>query len=228
MIRPASPAIELTFAPGTDPDLAWAKVQNKLQLAMASLPEVVQRRGVKVRKSTGNYLMIVGLVSEDGSMSDIDLRDYAQSNLQQVLARVPGVGEVEGFGGEYAMRIWLNPDKLTDYGLTVDDVIAALKAYNVEVSGGQFGGAPAVKGQRLNAAIIVQSLLKTPEEFAAIPSAPIRTAPSCGSRMWGGRNWGPILPIPLLITTACRRPGWPSGRNPAPMRWIRPMRSGPR
>jgi len=161
--------VELTFAPGTDPDLAWAQVQNKLQLAMASLPEVVQRQGVKVSKSTRNYLLIVGLVSEDGSMDGNDLQDYAQSSLEKVLSRVPGVGEVEVFGTQYAMRIWLNPDKLTDYQMTVQDVITALRAYNVEVSAGQFGGSPAVQGQRLNASIIVQSLLKTPEEFAMIP-----------------------------------------------------------
>ena len=143
--------VELTFAPGTDPDLAWAQVQNKLQLAMASLPEVVQRQGVKVSKSTRNYLLIVGLISEDGSMDGNDLQDYAQSNLEKVLSRVPGVGEVEVFGSQYAMRIWLNPDKLTDYQMTVQDVITALRAYNVEVSAGQFGGAPAVEGQRLNA-----------------------------------------------------------------------------
>ncbi|RJR21326.1 MAG: efflux RND transporter permease subunit [Desulfobacteraceae bacterium] len=161
--------IELTFAPGTDPDLAWAQVQNKLQLAMANLPEVVQRQGVKVSKSTRNWLLIVGLISEDGSMDGNDLRDYSQSNLEKVLSRVPGVGEVEVFGSQYAMRIWFNPDKLTDYGLTVQDVITALRAYNVEVSAGQFGGAPAVEGQRLNASIIVQSLLKTQEEFAEVP-----------------------------------------------------------
>jgi len=161
--------IELTFAPGTDPDLAWSKVQNKLQLAMASLPEMVQRHGVKVSKSTRNYLIIVGLISEDGSMDGNDLRDYAQSNLEKVLARVPGVGEVENFGSGYAMRVWFDPDKLTNYHLTVEDVIMALRAYNVEISAGQFGGAPAVKGQRLNASIIVQSLLQSPEEFAAIP-----------------------------------------------------------
>lgn len=166
--------VELTFAPGTDPDLAWAQVQNKLQLAMASLPEVVQRSGVKVAKSTRNYLLIVGLISEDGSMDGTDLRDYAQSNLEKVLSRVPGVGEVEVFGSQYSMRIWLNPDKLTGYQMTVQDVITALKAYNVEVSAGQFGGAPAVEGQRLNASIIVQSLLKTPQEFAKIP---LRTNP---------------------------------------------------
>ncbi len=161
--------IELTFAAGTDPDLAWAQVQNKLQLAMASLPEVVQRQGVKVSKSTRNYLIIVGLVSEDGSMNTYDLSDYAQSNLEKVLARVPGVGEAETFGSQYAMRVWLDPDKLTEYQLTIQDVIAALRSYNVEVSAGQFGGAPAIEGQRLNAAIVVQNLLKTPDEFAAIP-----------------------------------------------------------
>ncbi|MBA4396694.1 MAG: hydrophobe/amphiphile efflux-1 family RND transporter [Syntrophus sp. (in: bacteria)] len=161
--------LDLTFAPGTDPDLAWAKVQNKLQLAMANLPAVVQSQGVKVGKATRNYLLMVGLVSEDGSMNGDDLRDYAQSTLEKVLARVPGVGEVENFGSQYAMRIWFNPDKLTDYRLTVQDVMTALKTYNAEVSAGQFGGAPAVAGQRLNASIIVQNLLKTPEEFAAIP-----------------------------------------------------------
>ncbi|HVP76954.1 MAG TPA: efflux RND transporter permease subunit [Thermodesulfobacteriota bacterium] len=160
---------ELTFAPGTDPDLAWSKVQNKLQLAMASLPEVVQRQGVTVGKATRNYLLMVGLISEDGSMDGNDLMDYAQSNLEKVLSRVPGVGEVENFGTQYAMRIWLDPDKLVDYRLTVSDVITALQSYNVEVSAGQLGGAPAVDGQRLNASIIVQSLLKTPDEFAVIP-----------------------------------------------------------
>nr|HPG70588.1 efflux RND transporter permease subunit [Syntrophales bacterium] len=166
--------LELIFAPGTDPDLAWAQVQNKLQLAMANLPDVVSSQGVKVSKSTRNYLMFVGLISEDGSMDGNDLRDYAQSNLEKVLSRVPGVGEVEIFGSQYAMRVWINPDRLTDYGMTFQDVIASLRAYNVEVSAGQFGGAPAVKGQRLNASIVVQSLLKTPEEFAAIP---LRTNP---------------------------------------------------
>src|SRR4030066_191673 len=150
-----SSRLELTFEAGTDPDLAWAQVQNKLQLAMASLPDVVQRQGVKVSKSTRNWLIIVGLISEDGSMDGNDLRDYAQSSLEKVLSRVPGVGEVENFGSQYAMRVWLNPNKQTDYHLTVADVILALRAYNVEVSAGQFGGAPAGEGQRLNASIVV-------------------------------------------------------------------------
>jgi len=164
-----SSRIELTFEPGTDPDFAWSQVQNKLQLAMSSLPDVVTSRGITVRKSTRNYLMIVGLISEDGSMDRSDLQDYAKSNLEKILARVPGVGEVGIFGSGYAMRIWINPDKLIDYQLTIGDVVTALRAYNVEVSAGQFGGAPAVEGQRLNASIIVQNMLSTPDEFAAVP-----------------------------------------------------------
>src|SRR5512139_1226340 len=118
--------IQMTFTPGTNPDLAWAQVQNKLQLAMASLPSVVQEQGVKVRKFTRNWLILVGLISEDGRMDGDDLRDYAQSNIEKVLARVSGVGEVETFGTQYAMRVWLKPDKLTEYQMTMDDVITGL------------------------------------------------------------------------------------------------------
>jgi len=164
-----SAAVTLTFAPGTDPDLAWAKVQNKLQLAMPSLPDVVQSRGVTVSKSTRNYLLLAGITSENGSMDQDDLNDYLVSKVQSIIARVPGVGEVEVFGAAYAMRIWFDPDKLTKYEMTSDDVVTAIRAYNVEVSAGQLGGAPAMPGQRLNASILVQSLLLTPEEFAAIP-----------------------------------------------------------
>ncbi|MBN9663868.1 MAG: efflux RND transporter permease subunit [Acidobacteria bacterium] len=164
-----SASLELTFAPGTDPDLAWSKVQNKLQLAMPMLPEVVQRQGVTVSKSTRNYLMLVGLISENSSLDNNDLNDYAISQIQPSLARVPGVGEVEAFGSQYAMRVWLDPDRLTQFNMTSDDVVAGIRNYNVQVSAGQFGGIPAIPGQRLNASILVQSLLKTPEEFAAIP-----------------------------------------------------------
>ena len=161
--------IELTFSPGTDPDLAWAKVQNKLQLAMPMLPETVQRQGLSVAKSTRNFLMIVALTCEDGSLDQSDLMDYAVSQVQTSLARVPGVGEVEAIASQYAMRIWLDPHKMTNFSMTPSDVITAIRAHNVEISAGQFGGTPAVPGQRLNASIIVQNLLKTPEEFGAIP-----------------------------------------------------------
>jgi hydrophobe/amphiphile efflux-1 (HAE1) family protein len=164
-----SAALTLTFAPGTDPDLAWAKVQNKLQLALPMLPDVVQSRGLTVSKSTRNYLMLVGLTSDLPATKVEDLSDYAVSTVETVLSRVPGVGEVEIMGAGYAMRIWLDPDRLAKYGMTAGDVTSAIRTYNAEVSAGQLGGSPAVPGQRLNASILVQSLLVTPEEFAAIP-----------------------------------------------------------
>ena len=165
-----SAMLELTFAPGVDPDLAWAKVQNKLQLAMPMLPEVVQQRGITVSKSTRNYLLIVGLTTTEGSTLDqYDLMDYIISQVQPSLARVRGVGEAESMGAQYAMRVWMDPDKLTQYNMTVGEIVAAIRTYNVQVSAGQFGGAPAVPGQRLNSSILVQSLLQTPEEFGSIP-----------------------------------------------------------
>ncbi len=136
--------IELTFAPGTDPDLAWAKVQNKLQLAMPMLPETVQRQGLSVSKSTRNFLLIVMLTCEDGSLDQNDLMDYAISQVQTSLARVPGVGEVEAFAAQYAMRIWLDPTRMTNFNMTPADVITAIRAHNVQVSAGQFGGMPAM------------------------------------------------------------------------------------
>ncbi len=166
--------VTLTFAPGTDPDMAWSKVQNKLQLAIPSLPTVVQTMGVSVSKSTRNFLIIVALTTEDGRMSNSDLNDYAMTKIESVLARVKGVGEVQIFGTGYSMRVWFDPDKLTKFSMTTEDVVAAMRAYNVEVSAGQLGGAPAVPGQRLNASIIVQSMLVTPQEFANIP---LRTQP---------------------------------------------------
>lgn len=184
-------ALTLTFAPGTDPDIAWSKVQNKLQLAMPMLPEVVQRQGVTVSKSTRNYLMVVGLVSDDPHVDENDLTDYAVSQVQPPLGRVPGVGEVEAFGSQYSMRIWLDPDKLTQYNMTFDDIAAGISAYNVEVSAGQFGGLPAVSGQRLNASIVVQSLLKTPGSLVPSPCATIRTDRSSASGMWRALKWGP-------------------------------------
>jgi HAE1 family hydrophobic/amphiphilic exporter-1 len=164
-----SGSTQLTFAPGTDPDIAWSKVQNKLQLALPMLPDVVQARGVTVAKSTRNYLIIVGLTTDDGSLSLDDLNDYAYTQVLSPLGRVSGVGEVQAMGSPYSMRIWLDPDKLAKYQMTSDDVVAAVSAYNVEVSAGQLGGAPAVPGQRLNASILVQSLLVTPEQFASVP-----------------------------------------------------------
>ena len=161
-------SITLTFKAGTDPNIAQVQVQNKLQLAVPLLPQIVQRSGIQVVKSTRNFLLIVGLVSEDGSMDRNDLTDYMVSNLQDIVSRLEGVGELVLFGTQNAMRIWLNPSKLNDFHLTTNDVITALQAQNVQVSAGQFGAVPANKGQQLNATINARTLLQTPEQFDAI------------------------------------------------------------
>lgn len=160
--------ITITFEAGTDPDIAQVQVQNKLAAATPMLPEQVQRQGVLVAKSSANFLMVVALVSEDGSMSNTDLGDYAMAYLRDPLSRVPGVGEVEVFGSQYAMRIWLDPDKLSGLRLMPADVIAALQAQNAQISAGQLGGLPAVTGQQLNATVTAQTLLETPEQFENI------------------------------------------------------------
>jgi len=161
-------AINLTFKAGTDPNIAQVQVQNKLQLAIPLLPQVVQRRGIQVVKSTRNFLLIIGLVSEDGTMDRNALTDYMVSNLQDIISRVDGVGELQLFGTQNAMRIWVNPAKLQSYRLTTGDVIAAMQAQNAQVSAGQFGGTPSAQGQQLNATISARTLLQTPEQFGNI------------------------------------------------------------
>jgi hydrophobe/amphiphile efflux-1 (HAE1) family protein len=161
-------SIELVFEPGTDPDIAQVQVQNKLQLAMPQLPQEVQRQGVRVAKSNRNFLLIAAFYSKDGSMQRNDISDYVFSTLQDPISRIPGVGDVQVFGAQYAMRIWLDPEKLTSFRMTPLDVQQAVVAQNAQVSVGEFGGAPAVKGQALNATITAQSRLATPEEFGAI------------------------------------------------------------
>ena len=160
--------ITLTFDTGTNPDIAQVQVQNKLALATPMLPQEVQKQGVQVAKATTNFLMILGFVSEDGSLTDIDLGDYVASNVQDVVARINGVGETQLFGSKYAMRIWLDPAKLQNYRLTTTDVSAAITAQNAQVSAGQLGGMPFLKGQQLNATVTAQSRLQTPEQFGNI------------------------------------------------------------
>ena len=161
-------AINLNFKAGTDPNIAQVQVQNKLQLATPLLPQIVQRQGISVVKSTRNFLLIVGLVSEDGSMDRSSLTDYMVSNLQDIISRLDGVGEMRVFGTQNAMRIWVNPAKLNNFHLTTNDIIAALQSQNVQISAGQFGGVPASKGQQLNATINARALLQTTRQFDAI------------------------------------------------------------
>ncbi|WP_079223415.1 MULTISPECIES: multidrug efflux RND transporter permease subunit SmeE [Stenotrophomonas] len=160
--------ITLTFEAGTNPDIAQVQVQNKLQLAMPLLPQEVQRQGINVAKSSSGFLQVLGFVSNDGSMDANDIADYVGSNVVDTLSRVPGVGNIQVFGGKYAMRIWLDPNKLHTYKLSVDEVTAAITAQNAQVAIGQLGGAPSVKGQQLNATINAQDRLQTPEQFRNI------------------------------------------------------------
>ncbi|MFG6413557.1 efflux RND transporter permease subunit [Roseateles sp. DC23W] len=161
-------SITLTFAAGTNPDTAQVQVQNKLAAATPLLPQEVQRQGVQVVKSTINFLMVVGFVSEDGKFNGTDLSDYVSTSVLDPLSRVEGVGEVQLFGAQYAMRIWLNPNQLNQHGLTPADVTAAIQAQNAQVSAGQLGAAPANVGQQLNATVTAQSRLQTPEQFRNI------------------------------------------------------------
>jgi multidrug efflux pump len=166
--------IALTFTNAADPDVAQMQVQNKLQQVTSQLPDVVESNGVSVTKSSASFLMVIGFVSKDGSMSSVDIADYVDSSLNDTLKRVEGVGDTQLFASSYAMRIWLNPDKLAGYSLMPGDVAAAIQAQNTQISAGQLGGLPAVKGQQLNATITARSRLQTPEQFRniIIKSAP--------------------------------------------------------
>ncbi len=160
--------IDLTFTQRTDPNTAQVQVQNKLSLAEPTLPTEVTTEGLRVQKATKNFMLIIGLVSTDGMMKSPDIADYIASHLQDPLTRIPGVGDYTLFGSEYAMRIWLNPDKMYKYGLTVSDITTAIQAQNAQIPAGELGGLPAVPGQRLDATIIGPSLLSTPKQFGNI------------------------------------------------------------
>ena len=161
-------SITLTFTSAADPDVAQMQVQNKLQLVTSQLPQIVQSNGISVNKTSNGFLMVIAFVSTDGKLSSIDLADYVNSSLNDTLKRVEGVGETQLFGSGYAMRVWLDPDKLAKYGLMPGDVATAIKAQNTQVSAGQLGGLPARRGQQLNATITAKSRLQTPEQFRAI------------------------------------------------------------
>ena len=163
-----SATITLTFAAGTNPDIAQVQVQNKLQLATPVLPQVVQQLGIKVTKSSNSFLLVMAFVSRDGSMSKYDLANYVASHIQDPVSRINGVGTVTLFGSQYAMRIWLDPNRLNNFSLTPSDVTAAIAAQNVQIAGGQLGGTPAVAGQAFQATITESTLLRTPAEFGNI------------------------------------------------------------
>jgi len=161
-------SISLTFTSAANADVAQMQVQNKLQLVEAQLPQSVQNTGLTVTKSTSNFLMVIGFVSTDGKLTSTDLADYVNSSLNDTLKRVPGVGDTQLFGSGYAMRIWVDPDKLAKYSLMVSDVTSAIEAQNTQVAAGQLGALPQRKGQQLNATVTAKSRLQTPEQFQNI------------------------------------------------------------
>lgn len=163
-----SVTITLTFQSGTDPDIAQVQVQNKLQLATPLLPQEVQQQGISVEKSSSSFLLVAGFISDNQSTTQDDISDYVASNIKDPISRLNGVGDVQLFGAQYAMRIWLDGNLLNKYNLTPVDVINQLKVQNDQIAAGQLGGTPSVKGQQLNASIIAQTRLKDPEEFGKV------------------------------------------------------------
>jgi hydrophobe/amphiphile efflux-1 (HAE1) family protein len=163
-----SMAITLYFEQGTNPDIAQVQVQNKLQLATPLLPLEVQQEGLRVTKATRNFLIVIGFYSTYGSWSSEDVSDYIASYVQDPISRTPGVGDFQLFGTQYAMRVWLDPAKLNNFGLTPVDVSNALQAQNLQVPSGELGGLPAVRGQRLHATIVGPQRLTTADEFGRV------------------------------------------------------------
>ena len=166
--------INATFAAGTNPDIAQVQVQNKVQQATPLLPTEVQLQGITVAKQTASFLLVIAVYDDTGRYSPADIGDFVNSKLQDPISRVTGVGDLQVFGGQYAMRIWLDPYRLNNYKMTVSDVRNAVAAQNIQVSAGQIGGTPVVPGQQLNATVTVQSRLHTADQFKAIV---LRTSP---------------------------------------------------
>lgn len=213
--------ITLTFDNGTDPDTAQVQVQNKLALATPLLPQEVQQQGVQVTKSATNFLNVLAFTSEDGSMNGSDLSDYVAANVQDALSRVEGVGDTTLFGSQYAMRIWLDPHKLSNFSLTPLDVKTAIQAQNAQVSAGQArrhagGGQPA--DQRHH------HLADAPEDRRGVRQHPAahagRRRPGAPARRGPHRAWAARATAPWAATTASPPPAWPSSWPPAPTRSI--------
>ncbi|MEQ9923575.1 efflux RND transporter permease subunit [Pectobacterium brasiliense] len=160
--------ITVTFKPGTDPELAQVDVQNRIKIVEPRLPQVVRQNGLNVEASSSGFLMIIGLSSKQGKMSDSDLSDYFSRNMLEELRRVEGVGRVQLFGAEKAMRVWIDPVKLNQYRLTVNDISQAITAENAQISPGRTGDSPAVPGQQVTYPLLVKGQLSSPEEFGNI------------------------------------------------------------
>src|SRR6476660_8518305 len=160
--------ISAVFDTGIDPDIAQVQVQNKVQSAVSRLPQQVQQQGVTVTKGSPDFLMIVGVYDATDKSTNVDVSDWLLTNLQDDLSRIAGVGDVNVFGSKYAMRIWIDPNKLQSFQLMPSDVVTAIQNQNVEVAAGEIGGMPQPEGQMLDATVTAQSRLQTPEQFRNI------------------------------------------------------------
>ena len=224
-----SMTITLYFEQGTNPDIAQVQVQNKLQLATPLLPLEVQQQGLRVAKATRNFLLVIGFYSDDGTMSSEDISDYIASHVQDPISRTNGVGDYQLFGTQYAMRIWLDPAKLNNYGLTPDDVNNALQAQNLQVPSGELGGLPSVKGQRLRRH---HHWSPAPHRRPAVrrraAQGQHRRFAGTAQRRGAHRAWAPKATRSTPSTTAIRRRASPSSSHQAPMRSRRPKRYTPR
>ncbi|RJT18527.1 efflux RND transporter permease subunit [Buttiauxella izardii] len=192
--------ITLTFKSGTSPDIAQVQVQNKLQLAMPLLPQEVQQQGISVEKSSSSFLLVAGFISDNPNLTQDDISDYVASNIKDAISRSNGVGDVQLFGAQYAMRIWLNADALNKYQLNPGDVVTQLKMQNDQVAAGQLGGTPAVKNQQLNASIIAQTRLKDPAEFGKVtlkvnPDGSVVHLSDVARIELGGENYNTVAKI---------------------------------
>ena len=161
-------SISATFAKGTDPDIAQVQVQNKVQQALPRLPQQVQQQGLTVTKSNPDFLLIAAIYDTSDRTTNQDVSDYLVSNLQDTIGRIKGVGDINVFGAQYAMRIWLDPNRLASFSLIPGDVVTAITAQNTEVAAGEIGGTPNAPEQVLNATVTAQARLSTPEQFRNI------------------------------------------------------------
>ena len=161
-------SISATFEKGTDPDIAQVQVQNKVQQALPRLPQQVQQQGLTVTKSNPDFLLIAAIYDTSDRTTNQDVSDYLVSNLQDTIGRIKGVGDINVFGAQYAMRIWLDPNRLASFSLIPGDVVTAITAQNTEVAAGEIGGTPNAPEQVLNATVTAQARLSTPKQFRNI------------------------------------------------------------
>lgn len=174
-----SAQITATFKPGTDPELAQVDVQNRIKAVESRLPQVVRQSGLQVESAASGFLMMIGMTSPDGQFDEVMLGDYLARNIVPELRRIEGVGRVQLFGAEQALRIWVDPSKLNAFGLTMGDLSQAIEQQNAQIAPGRLGDEPALPGQRLAVPLTVEGQLETPEQFAAV----VLRASADGSRV---------------------------------------------